>query len=312
MSASVRPEGVAASLPQPADDGLFGPDSVTWRVMVSPAGPIGTATAVLAQMLHPRVSGLLAQASTFERNPGLRAELTTQYATTTTYGDTEAAERAGAALRRLHSRMKATDPNTGEEYTANEPDLLRWVHVTIPWALLRAFDRWGPTLTPEEKDRFVDEQRVAARLVGLDPATVPATFADLEASIQEMMPKLAYTTAAGRIRAIMVPRTVPRSITDVVTRVVQLAAVDVLPREMRELYGYWWGPVQRGALGLASTGIIRAAASKAPSYDQVLPKMREQATTHAFGARALRVNREMRKQDPAGASATPENERAAD
>src|SRR5690606_21007468 len=107
MSVSDRPREVDASLAQPADDGLFGPDSVTWRVLVSPAAPIGTATAVLAQMLHPRVARLLAQASTFERNPALRAELTAQYATTTTYGDTEAAERAGAALRRLHSRMKA-------------------------------------------------------------------------------------------------------------------------------------------------------------------------------------------------------------
>lgn len=312
MSASARPAGVGESLPQPADDGLFGPDSVTWRVLVSPAAPIGTATAVLAQMLHPRVSGLLAQASTFERNPALRAELTAQYATTTTYGDTESAERAGAALRRLHSRMRAVDPNTSEEYTANEPDLLMWVHVTIPWAMLRALDRWGPALTQEEKDRFVDEQRVAARLVGLDPETVPGTVAELEAVIEGMLPKLAYTTAAGRIRAIMVPRTVPRNVTDLVTRVVQLAAVDLLPREMRELYGYWWGPLQRGALGVAASGIVRAAASKAPTYEQMLPKMREQATVHAFGARALRVNREMRQRGEVETPAEPEREVAAD
>lgn len=312
MSVSARPREVDASLAQPADDGLFGPDSVTWRVLVSPAAPIGTATAVLAQMLHPRVARLLAQASTFERNPALRAELTAQYATTTTYGDTEAAERAGAALRRLHSRMKAVDVVTGEAYAADEPDLLFWVHVTIPWAMLRALDRWGPQLTMEEKDRFVHEQRTAARLVGLDPESVPGTVADLERAIDEMMPQLAYTSAAGRIRAIMVPRAVPRNVTDAVARVVQLAAVDLLPREMRELYGYWWGPLQRGALSLATTGIVRAAASKAPSRDQMVAKMREQATTHAFGARALRVNREMRKQGKGSAPATREAEVAAD
>jgi len=33
---------------------------------------------------------------------------------------------------------------TGEEYNAGEPDLLRWVHITIPWAYLGACDRWGP------------------------------------------------------------------------------------------------------------------------------------------------------------------------
>jgi uncharacterized protein (DUF2236 family) len=297
MTAAARPAGVDEALPQPADDGLFGPESVTWKVLVSPAAAVGTATAVLAQMLHPRVARLLAQASTFERNPALRAELTSQYATTTTYGDTEAAERAGAALRRLHSHMKAIDVDTGEQYTADEPDLLMWVHVTIPWAMLRALDRWGPALTSEEKDRFVNEQRTAARLVGLDPETVPGTVADLQTGIEEMLPKLAYTSAAGRIRAIMVPRAVPRSATDVVTRVVQLAAVDLLPREMRELYGYWWGPLQRGMLTVASNGIVRAAARKI-SYERMVPKMREQATVHAFGAKALRANREMRAQRP--------------
>ena len=58
----------------------------------------------------------------------------------------------------------------------------------------------------------------------------------------------------------MVPRTIPRSGTDMVTRLIQLAAVDLLPREMRELYGYWWSPLQRGALGFAASGIVRAAA----------------------------------------------------
>jgi uncharacterized protein (DUF2236 family) len=311
MTAAARPVGVDADLPKPADDGLFGPDSVTWRVLVSPASSIGTATAVLAQMLHPRVARLLAQASTFERNPTLRAELTAQYGTTITFGDTAAAERAGAALRRLHSRMKAVDVDTGKEYTADEPDLLMWVHVTIPWAMLRALDRWGPALTPAEQDRFVNEQRTAARLVGLDPETVPGTVADLQASIDSMLPKLAYTEAAGRIRAIMVPRTVPRSGTELVTRLVQLGAADLLPREMRELYGYWWGPLQRGLLGVATNGIVRAAAKKAP-YERMVPKMREQATVHAFGARALRINRELRSKDAATSAAGLEDRPAAD
>ncbi len=310
MSTSARPAGAGEAEPQPADDGFFGPDSVTWRVSAAPATAVGTATAVLAQMLHPRVSGLIAQASTFERNPQLRAELTAQYGTTITFGDIETAERAGAALRRLHGVMKAVDPVTGEAYTANEPDLLRWVHVTIPWAQLRALDRWGPELTPEDRDRFVHEQRAAARLVGLDPESVPGTFAELEASIEEMMPKLAYTTAAGRIRAIMVPRTIPRSGTDLVTRLFQLAAVDLLPQEMRELYGYWWSPLQRGALALATSGIVRMAAKKAP-YEQMVAKMREQATVHAFGARALRINRDMRTQEQAKTGAAAD-ERAAD
>jgi len=279
----------------PADDGLFGPGSVTWRVMSSPSTSLGTSAAVLSQMLHPRVVRLIAQASTFERNPELRARLTAEYGLTITYGDTAAAEVAGATLRKLHGRMKAVDIDTGEPYDANEPDLLRWVHCTIPWAMLRAYDRWGPELTAEEKDRFVDEQRTAGRLAGLDPETLPSTVAELDEYIASMIPKLAYTAEAGRIRAIMVPRQVPRGVNDLVMRLMSLAAVDLLPQEMRELYGYWWGPLQRGLLGIASNGLVRSAVKKTP-YERVLPGLREQARVHAFGAKALKINKDMRAQ----------------
>jgi uncharacterized protein (DUF2236 family) len=281
-------------LSEPADDGLFGPESVTWKVMASPATTIGTTTAVLTQMLHPRVVRLLIQASTFERNPELRGRLTAEYALTTTYGDTNAAETAGAALRRLHSHMKAVDIETGKEYLADEPDLLLWVHSTIPWALLRAYDRWGPELTAPEKDRFVFEQRQSARLVGLDPEAAPGNVVELEAYMATMIPRLAYTAEAGRIRAIMVPRKVPRNGSEVFSRLLSLAAVDLLGPEMRDLYGYWWGPAQRGLLAATSNGIVRSVVKKTP-YEKVLPQLREHARVHAFGAKALKVNKELRQ-----------------
>lgn len=303
MSAAPRPLDLGPDIAPPTDDGLFGPGSVTWRVMASPSTSLGTSAAVLAQMLHPRVVRLIAQASTFERNPELRARLTAEYGLTITYGDTASAEAAGATLRKLHSRMKAVDVDTGEPYDANEPDLLRWVHCTIPWAMLRAYDRWGPELTAAEKDRFVDEQRTAGRLAGLDPETLPSTVAELNEYIASVVPKLAYTAEAGRIRAIMVPRTLPKSGKDVVMRLMSLAAVDLLPSEMRDLYGYWWGPLQRGLLGMASNGLVRSAVKKTP-YERVLPDLREQARVHAFGAKALKINKDLRTPTQ-GAATTP-------
>lgn len=302
---SARPDGLGETVPEPSDDGLFGPESVTWRVMASPASSVGTAAAVLAQMLHPKVARLIVQASTFERNPELRGRLTAEYGLTTIYGDTRAAERAGETLRALHSRMKAVDPDTGKEYAADEPDLLLWVHATIPWAMLRVCDRWGPSLTASEKDRYVFEQRTAARLVGLDPDVAPGTADDLDAYIDTMMPRLAYTSAAGRIRAIMVPRTIPRTGSEVLTRVMSLAAVDLLPQEMRQLYGYWWSPLQRGLLSGVSNPLVRAAIKKTP-YERALPSLREYASAHAFGAKALKINTELRRR----ASACPATDAA--
>jgi uncharacterized protein (DUF2236 family) len=81
----------------PADDGLFGSESVTWHVMASPSTSPGAAAAVLVQMLHPRVMRLIDHASSFREGLAERGRLTAEYALTITYGDTAATERAGGS-----------------------------------------------------------------------------------------------------------------------------------------------------------------------------------------------------------------------
>jgi uncharacterized protein (DUF2236 family) len=75
----------------PNDDGLFGPQSVSWRAFASPASAIGVATAVLMQMIHPRVVRMIDQASNVRNDPAGRAAGTSQYGITIIDGDTETA-----------------------------------------------------------------------------------------------------------------------------------------------------------------------------------------------------------------------------
>ena len=134
-------------LSTPQDDGFFGPESVTWRAYASPSSSIGVATAVMMQMIHPRVVRMIDQASNVRDDPAGRAAATSQYGLTITFGDKATAERAGEVLRRIHSHRQAIDPITGETYTPNEPDLLLWVHCTLVWAVLAACQRFGPAFT---------------------------------------------------------------------------------------------------------------------------------------------------------------------
>jgi len=151
-------------------------------------------------------------------------------------------------------------------------------------------------LTAAQKDQVVLEQRISARLVGLDPETIPGSMAELETYLATMIPRLAYTAESGRIRAIMVPRKRPRNVSKVFTHLMKLAAVDLLTDDMRQLYGSWWspGPFQRGLLATASNGLIRAAVKKTP-YDRLSPRLREQARVHAFGSKALKINKDLRQ-----------------
>jgi uncharacterized protein (DUF2236 family) len=43
------------AVPTPDDDGLFGPGSVTWRIMARPEIWVGGLRAAYLQALHPRV-----------------------------------------------------------------------------------------------------------------------------------------------------------------------------------------------------------------------------------------------------------------
>jgi uncharacterized protein (DUF2236 family) len=174
-----------------SDVGLFGPESVSWRVHVEPILWLAGFRALLMQMLLPRALGGVLQNSSFRADPWGRLLRTAQFYGTVVYGETERAEAAGARVRRIHAHLSAVDPGTGDRYRVDEPDLLRWIHVTATESFLDTAQRAGLGLTPDEADRYLDEQRVVARLVGLDPETVPATTAEVDEYYAAMRPQLA-------------------------------------------------------------------------------------------------------------------------
>src|SRR5689334_6941463 len=98
------------------DAGLFGPESVTWKLHSEPILTLGGLRSLYLQALHPRAVAAVAQNSGYRADPWGRLMRTSNYVGTVIFGTTEDAERAGSRLRRLHSMMTATDPRTGERF----------------------------------------------------------------------------------------------------------------------------------------------------------------------------------------------------
>jgi uncharacterized protein (DUF2236 family) len=180
-----------------ADMGLFGPNSVTWRIHAEPVLMLGGLRALFLQALHPRAMAGVAQHSSYQDDPWGRLMRTVDYVATTIFGTTAQAEAAGRRVRAIHARLTATDPVTGERFRVDEPELLRWVHVTEVDSYADTARRAGVRLSDAEWDRYWDEQRRAAALVGLDPATVPGSTSAAENYFLAMRPQLRMTREAA-------------------------------------------------------------------------------------------------------------------
>ncbi|MFJ2770664.1 oxygenase MpaB family protein [Streptomyces sp. NPDC087300] len=182
-----------------ADPGLFGPRSVTWQTHADPMMWVAGIRALYLQALHPRAVRGVMQNSDFRKDAWGRLMRTAHFVGTTTYGTTEAAEKAGARVRKIHTMLKAIDPDTGERYGVDEPELLLWVHCAEIDSYLHVARRSGLPISDELADRYVAEHRESARLVGLDPAGVPASTAELAAYFEKVRPEL---VAGAEARAV--------------------------------------------------------------------------------------------------------------
>src|SRR6185503_11145568 len=96
------------------DLGLFGPDSVTWRLHLEPILLLGGLRSLYLQALHPRAVAGVTQNSAYRADPWGRLTRTSAYVGTVIWGTTQEAEQAAARVRRRHARMTAVDPRTGE------------------------------------------------------------------------------------------------------------------------------------------------------------------------------------------------------
>jgi uncharacterized protein (DUF2236 family) len=187
----------AGSVPvSPADDGFFGPGSVTWRLAGGMTMPVVALRALLLQALHPLAMAGVDQHSEWRSDPGARLASTSAYEVTIAFGDRETALAAAARVRKIHDYVRGTDPATGKPYAAQDPALLLWVHNALVDSQLACARLYG-SITPDDEDRYVAEQVAAAELIGIPAGMAPTTAKELAAYFDDVRPELMCTPAAA-------------------------------------------------------------------------------------------------------------------
>jgi uncharacterized protein (DUF2236 family) len=263
--ATGRPDWIR-SIENGHDEGLFGPGSAPWIVHGSLTTLIGGVRALLLQALHPAARAGVQEHSRFRADALGRLAGTSRWLVTLTFGDSLAVERESARVRRMHDRVRGhwADPDVGlRPYAANDPHLLRWVHLAFTDSFLRTYQIWGDEI-PGGPDAYVREWGRAAEPLGLvDP---PTSTAELHEQIAAYDPELSGGEEAREVVRFILNPPLPL-IARPAYAILAAAAITTMEPKHRELLGLPSPPrrATQAAAGALLGGLRLALGDRSPS-----------------------------------------------
>lgn len=173
------------------DPGLFGPKSVVWKVHADfSAMMVGGLSSLMIQALHPRALAAVWDHSNFREQLKARLGRTALFVASTTYGPVEMATQSIARVNAIHAKIQGIDQQ-GQPYKANEPDLLRWVHLIETVSFLNAYQHLAlRPLSAADCNRYVMEMNKVGEMLGA--SNLPTTLQDVLQAISEYEPVLTF------------------------------------------------------------------------------------------------------------------------
>lgn len=177
------------------DAGLYGPDSVVWQVHAHfTAMMVGGLSSLIVQALHPRALAAVWDHSNFRGQLKERLGRTAYFVAATTYGSEALAMASIQKVNTIHAGISGVDLN-GQPYVANEPDLLKWVHVVEAWSFLAAYQHLSKQpLSKQDCDQYIAGMSRVGHLLGAKD--LPMTLAATDAQLGSFQASLAFDERA--------------------------------------------------------------------------------------------------------------------
>ena len=216
--------------------GLFGPDSMIWRVNREAVVALAGTCAILMQLAHPKVAAGVREHSQFERDLAGRLQRTLRLTLAWVFGSRAEAIQAVRVVNRLH------DAVTGPGYSARDPQLLMWVQATLVYAAIRAYRTLVGPLTEAEADQYYQDTKEIGVLLGIPPATYPSRLSDFDEYLQSMIDRGEVTVDddARRMAGILLHPRIP-GIPELAFAPVRSLTAGLLPPRLRDQYAMRWG-----------------------------------------------------------------------
>ncbi|MGH8383221.1 oxygenase MpaB family protein [Pseudomonas sp.] len=210
------------------DPGLFGPDSISWRVHGDfPSMLVGGISALLLQLLHPLALAGVWDHSNFRQDLLGRLRRTSQFISGTTFGATGDANWLIEKVRTIHLQVVGSAAD-GRPYAASDPDLLTWVHVAEVSSFLAAHLRYrNPKLSLAEQDAYYAEIALIAERLGA--RDVPCSRQQVTDYLQAMRPQLHADERSHEVVQVLLDAPAPSRLAKPVASLMLRAGIDLLP-----------------------------------------------------------------------------------
>jgi uncharacterized protein (DUF2236 family) len=259
--------------------GYFDERSMLRRVhrdrFVALSGP----RALLMQAAHPvAFAGFFMSTGALEE-PYARLQRTARVLHTITFGSRRDADRATAAVRRIHATKRGALAEAagrfpaGTPWAADDPELLMWILATLADSAWTVYGRYVRPLDRDERDAYWRDMRVMGRLFGLRDAEMPATSLDLEVYVHEMLhgDTLHVSEQARKLGIEIVLHPPVPVLARPLLEVANFITVGLLPSQVRRQYGLRWDPLRSVALRFGAESTRRLLTPVLPARFRFAP-----------------------------------------
>lgn len=257
--------------------GLFGPDSIVWRVSRESILFLGAGRAALMQLAHPYVAHAVDQHSATRSDPLGRFNRTFQNVYGMIFGDLAFATESARRVRRVHDRVHgAIDEDVGRfarghRYRANDAEALYWVHATLLETAVLVFEIAHGPMSPAERDSYVQDLVRFAWMFGIPDELIPRDWPSFQAAVSGAV--ASDTLAVGRPareigQYLLSPP--PSLVFGPAVRAFRSVTAGLLPPRLRQEFGLSWGRADRLAYS-ASLRAVRASWGRLPLRLRCVP-----------------------------------------
>ena len=215
---------------------------------------IGGLRALLFQSLHPLAMAGVAAHSDYRADPWGRLQRTADFLAATTFGPATESERAIAMVKKVHERVVGI-ASDGRPYRANDPHLLKWVHIAEVDSFVAAHRAFGETpLSAHEYDHYVADMSVIAENLGV--VEPPRTMRQLQQQLRYYRHELGGTKEArDAARYLLFTPPLPVLVRPAYG-VLGAAAVSLLPAWTRLPLRLPWFPVAERAVARPAGALL--------------------------------------------------------